>query len=297
MSNRVLREVRAALSALNPADVREQAERPVRVGLVASCGESFAVMEDFLAPSLQSQEKRIGALQSVYRIGEDAGADEVDFILAEQGMAVEGTDQKAVVFNSRNPHYTILDVLDTNENLHLPLARLFAPFRGPVSDEIIGRIARENALCALVTALPSALTGWISAPLAFGEFASDTTVITGNQIRMAFLLAAAADLEPGYAEQKTEIGTIIAGAFGFRSLARALASRIPLGGGLVPKAAIAFAGTWVAGKSLERLYQFGYHLSREERGDALTDAYQRGKLIAQAMLDAWRSYPAAAAHA
>ncbi len=296
MTNRILREVRSALSALNPADVRQQAERPIRVGLIASCGESFAVMEDFLAPSMQSQEKRIGALQSVYRIGEDATEDEVDFILVEQGMPVEGIHH-AFVFNSRHPRYTVQDVLDSFDGLHLQLARLFAPFRGPVSDEIIGRIARENALCALITALPSAITGLLSTPLAVGEFASDTTVITGNQIRMAFLLAAAADREPGYAEQKTEIASLIAGAFGFRSLARTLASRIPLGGGLVPKAAIAFAGTWVAGKSLEHLYQFGYHLSREERGDALADAYSRGKLIVQAMLDAWRSYPAVPAHA
>lgn len=292
MPTRILSEVRAALSALNPADVREIADRPVRLGLVASCGEAFAVMEDFLAPPTQSQEKRVTSLQSVYRIGEDAAPGEVDIILAEEGMPADY--ENAFVFNSRHPNYTVQDVIDANEPLHLPLARRFAPFLNEVADEIIGKIARENALFSLATALPSALAGWVSAPWAMGEFASDTTVLTGNQIRMAFLLAAASDRDPGYAEQKSEIASLIAGAFGFRAIARTLASKIPLGGGLIPKAAIAFAGTWVVGKSLERLYRLGYHLSREERGDALSEAYERGKFIASAMIDAWRAYPATA---
>lgn len=292
MPKRILREVRAALSALNPADVRQAADHPVRVGLVASCGEAFAVMEDFLAPPAQSQQKRVTSLQAVYRIGEDAGPGDVDIILAEEGMPADYPN--SFVFNSRYPRYTVQDVIDASPSLHLPLARRFAPFLDEVADEIIGKIARENALFSLATAMPGVLAGLVSGPWALGEFASDTAVLTGNQIRMAFLLAAASDRNPGYAEQKTEIASLIAGAFGFRSMARALASKVPLGGGLIPKAAIAFAGTWIAGKSLERVYRFGYHLSREERGDALADAFQRGKVIASAMLEAWRGYPAAA---
>ena len=42
----------------------------------------------------------------------------------------------------------------------------------------------------------------------------------------------------GYGEQKTEVASITAGAFGWRAVARELAGKIPLGGGLVPKAAI-----------------------------------------------------------
>ncbi|MEO8663248.1 MAG: hypothetical protein ABI693_32620 [Bryobacteraceae bacterium] len=290
MSTPILREVRAALSALNPADVRKAADRPVRIGLLASYGEAFAVMEDFLAPPELPQEKRIASLESVYRIGEDAGADDVDFILAEEGMRVD--EPNTYVFNTRHPRYTVLDVIDGHEDLQLPLARRFPAFRSEVSHEIVGKIARENAMCALATALPSAIAGWVSLPWAIGEFASDTTVLTGNQIRMAFLLAAASDREPGYAEQRTEVAMLIAGAFGFRSLARTLASKIPLGAGLLPKAAIAYAGTWVAGKSFEQLYRFGSHLSPDDRRDALAEAYDRGKFIVSAMLDAWRSYPA-----
>ena len=42
-------------------------------------------------------------------------------------------------------------------------------------------------------------------------------------------------------------------AFGWRALARELVGHIPLGGGLIPKGAIAYAGTYVVGKGLEYL--------------------------------------------
>ena len=98
-----------------------------------------------------------------------------------------------------------------------------------------------------------------------GEFASDTAFLTANQIRMAFLLAAANDRDIGYHEQRGEIASIILGAFGWRALARELVGKIPWGGGLVPKAAIAYAGTRVVGMSLERYYRLGKAYTRAER--------------------------------
>lgn len=285
MSNQILHEVRSALASLNPAEVIQSADHPLRIGLVASCGEAFATMEDFLAPPGQSPGKRELSLRSVYRIGEGDTPDDLDFVLCEAGMPA-GED--ALIFDSRHPIRTVREAIDRFPSLSLPLARRFEPFRAEVCDDIVGSVARENALFSLATALPNIVPFSFSMPWTVGEFASDATVLTANQIRMAFLLAAASDRNPGYREQKSEIASMIAGGFGWRSVARVLAGRIPLGGGLIPKAAIAFAGTWVAGKSLEILYRLGYPLSRDERGDALTDAFERGKYIAAAMLDAWR---------
>jgi len=58
----------------------------------------------------------------------------------------------------------------------------------------------------------------------------------------------------GYRQQKSEIAGVIAGAFGWRAIARQLIGKIPFGGGLIAKAAVAYAGTRVVGLSLERLY-------------------------------------------
>jgi hypothetical protein len=145
-------------------------------------------------------------------------------------------------------------------------------------------VARENALFSLATAIPDIIP-FISLPWAIGEFASDTAILTANQIRMAFLLAAASDRTVGYREQKGEIATIVAGAFGWRALARELVGKIPMGGGLLPKAAIAYAGTRVAGMSLERYYRLGRAYTRAERRLAYEDALERGKTFAASLLE------------
>ena len=106
-----------------------------------------------------------------------------------------------------------------------------------------------------------------------------------NQIRMGFLLAAASDREVGYREQRSEIASIAMGAFGWRALARELVGKVPFGGGLIPKAAIAWAGTFVAGLSLERLYRLGYGFTRVERRTAYEDAFENGKQIAGMLLE------------
>ena len=100
---------------------------------------------------------------------------------------------------------------------------------------------------------------------------------------------AANDRVVGYREQKAEIGSIVAGAIGWRSLARELAGKIPLGGGVIPKAAIAYAGTYVVGLSLERLYRLGEGYTRKERQEAYEDAFHRGKGIAAMLLDRLRN--------
>src|SRR6202042_1996018 len=98
------------------------------------------------------------------------------------------------------------------------------------------------------------------------------------------LIAAACNKEVGLQHQKAEALTIGASALGWRSLARELVGKIPLGGGLIPKGAIAYAGTRVVGLSLERFYRTGAAYSRRERRDAYEDALERGRKLAQDLL-------------
>jgi hypothetical protein len=110
-----------------------------------------------------------------------------------------------------------------------------------------------------------------------------------NQVRMAFLLAAASDRDIGYAEQKGQIGSIIAAAFGWRALARQLVGKIPAGGGLVSKGLVSFAGTYAVGKSLDRFFRFGQELTRDERKEYYDHAYDRGRSAVQEIVDRFRS--------
>jgi uncharacterized protein (DUF697 family) len=149
-------------------------------------------------------------------------------------------------------------------------------------ERTIQNVARENALFAVAAALPNVVPSLIELPWAFGEFASDTIFLTANQVRMAFLIAAASGHEIGFTHQKAAIGTIIAAAFGWRALARELAGKIPLGGGLIPKGAIAYAGTFAVGKALVRAYA-NQPFTKEQQRAVYDQAYQQGVEVAQAM--------------
>jgi hypothetical protein len=157
-----------------------------------------------------------------------------------------------------------------------------------VAKDIIWTVSQENALFSIATAIPSVIP-LVSLPWSVGEFASDTAVLTANQVRMAFMLAAASDRSVSYREQRAEIASLFAGAFGWRAIARELVGKIPFGGGVIPKAAIAFAGTYVIGASLERFYRVGYGFTPEERKQAYQQAIERGKEIAAGLLNSAKS--------
>jgi uncharacterized protein (DUF697 family) len=99
---------------------------------------------------------------------------------------------------------------------------------------------------------------------------------------MAFLIAAACGKEPGYSQRAAEILSIAASAFGWRALARELAGKIPFGGGIIPKGAIAYAGTFAVGKGLEHYHQAGAPLTRAQRKEVYQAAFERGKSVVEA---------------
>src|ERR1700722_4184040 len=69
MAVALVRQVKRALSNLNPRDLREAAERPVRVGLVASSAESLGRMETYLVPPHLSPERRAEVARMLVRGG------------------------------------------------------------------------------------------------------------------------------------------------------------------------------------------------------------------------------------
>jgi hypothetical protein len=286
MATHILQQIRKALNNLNPGDVRRLAERQLTIGLAASSSEALAAIEDFFVPRTVSHRRRQELVSVVHRIGDPGAPSRFDVEIIEEGLpAAPGCFQ----FSMHDPERVVREVLHEREDLALPLARLLPPFRKPVTQRIVRDVARENAGFSLLTALPDILPSALSLPWVAGEFASDTTVLTVNQVRMAFLLAAASDRKVGYIEQKAQIASIIASAFGWRALARQLMAKIPLGGGLIPKAAVAYAGTYVVGIGLERFYGRGYGLTRAERKLAYRKAFEDGRELARLLLEKARS--------
>jgi hypothetical protein len=277
----VYSQIKAALQNLSPEQVRELAGRPLTVGLIASSREAYAAMEDVLAPASLSRARRRELERVLYRVDDPAAPERFDLLLCESELV---SPPGAFPFDPADPQRAVREVVERRENLSLALARNFGPFRKAAIGKIVRSIAKENALFALVTALPDVVPNIIELPWAVGEFASDTAVLTMNQVRMAFLIAAASDRDVGYREQRAQIAGIVGGAFGWRALARELVGKIPFGGGLIPKAAIAYAGTYTVGVGLERLYRIGYGLAREERRRIYEEALERGKAIVSAVV-------------
>jgi hypothetical protein len=294
MANPIYLQIKEAFQHLNPAQVQELADRPLSIGIISSSGENFRQILDALLPPPTSRARRHEVARLLNRAGEH-DTDRYDLVLCdEELLCPEGAFQ----FSHSDPGRTIHEILSHRDDLGLALARSFHPFRKPVVDRIIRTVAKENAAFAVVSAVPNIIPSFIEIPWAIGEFASDTAFITMNQVRMTFLTAAASNQDVGYKEQRAQIAAVVGGAFGWRALARELVGKVPFGGGLVPKAAIAYAGTYTMGIGLERFYRIGYGMTRAERKEVYEDAFERGKKIVASIIESARiggSQPAAGA--
>jgi hypothetical protein len=284
MSVVALAGIRNAVRNLNPAKVRELSERQLNIALYAQTNEAYRQMEDFFLEGL-FERRRKESLEALTRGPAPQHALRYDLAIYDEGVVAPA---RALVFHRREPQLLVKRILSKHEDLAVPLARHFEVFRRPYVEHLVKKISRENALFSMATALPDIIPSLIEVPWAIAEFTSDTAFITMNQIRMAFLLAAASDRQVGYLEQKSEIAAVIASAFGWRAIARQLAGKIPFGGGLISKAAIAYAGTRVVGGSIERFYRIGYGYSREERESLYSQTFQQGTKVAKQILRAVR---------
>ena len=274
-----IKQAKAAFGMLNPDEVRRRAERPLHIGLVASSEAGYSEMEDFLAPPTLPREKRIELMGFVHRAGDQDVPAKVDVVLYQGGLAVPGG---AFTYLRQDPDSTVRAILASDDELSLALARKFPAFRKTVVDNIIQSVARENAMFAIATALPNILPNLMELPWAFGEFASDTAFLTANQVRMAFQIGAACGCDIGFANQKAAVVSIVGSAFGWRALARELAGKIPLGEGLIPKGAIAYAGTFVVGKAIQH-FQNGEALSKDEQEAVYRTALDHGRTVAESL--------------
>lgn len=150
---------------------------------------------------------------------------------------------------------------------HLPLLRPF------VVKRVVKDVSMENAVVAVTTAIGSVLPTPLLPLIGIAETASDMVILTGNQVRMLFILGAIYGEPVGYVHQWREISSIVGAAFGWRSLARALVGMIPFGAGLLPKGAVAYAGTTAVGEGIIFFYTTGRHMTGTEAREAFKNAY------------------------
>jgi uncharacterized protein (DUF697 family) len=108
--------------------------------------------------------------------------------------------------------------------------------------------------------------------IVLGAFASagDMMAITGIQMTLMLNIGATYGRDPDL-NQIWELLPIVGGGFGWRALARELSGFIPVGG-IVLKAAIAYAGTVVVGEGVGYFYRHGRHMGVEDAARVYEDA-------------------------
>jgi hypothetical protein len=276
-----LRQARAAFTHLNPEEVRHLAGQNLLIGLIAASEAGYAAMEEILVPASVPADQRVVARGRIFRGGDPAAPPSVDLVLYDQGI---DAPRDSYILHRDNPKATVDAILHDKSEYEIPLARCFPGLRRYIVDGIIQAIAKENALFAVATALPDLIPNLGEIPWAFGEWASDTAFLTANQVRLAFLIAAACGKEVGFGAQKAELLSIGVSAFGWRALARELAGKIPFGGGMVAKGGIAYAATVLVGKSLEFLHREQVGFSPQLKRKTYRDALERGRELARGWL-------------
>jgi uncharacterized protein (DUF697 family) len=162
--------------------------------------------------------------------------------------------------------------------MRLALARHLVPLREPLFAELIEETARTNAMYALTTGLAEVVPV-LDVPLNL----ADIVVLTKNQLVMSYRIALAAGKKGTPRELLGEVLGVIGAGFLFRQGARQLVGLIPVAG-IVPKVAVAYAGTLAIGKAVVAWAAYGTALEPGAVKKLYRQALSRGKDMAQALV-------------
>jgi uncharacterized protein (DUF697 family) len=157
------------------------------------------------------------------------------------------------------------------EELHLPLSR-HVPLARPIySKRLTDETAKANAIYAASTALGGVIPV-VNVPLNV----ADMMILTKNQLVMAYKLALAYGKTGVPMSVMTEMIGVLGSGFFFRQVARGLVGFIP-GWGIVPKIAIAYAGTYLVGQGVNVWLRDGEKVTQRELERFYSEALTRGK--------------------
>lgn len=161
---------------------------------------------------------------------------------------------------------------------HVPLARAFPLFRVPVAKRMTNDTCLSNAAYSFSTGLAEIVPG-LGIPLTV----ADIIVLTKMQAFLVYKLGLALGYSIHWQDYVAEFGGVLGGGFLWRQIARSLVGLIPLYG-IVPKVAIAYAGTYVVGQVVLSWYLTGRHLSKSEMKALFSESLRRGRDAARRLL-------------
>lgn len=169
-------------------------------------------------------------------------------------------------------------VLEALPERHPALARRYPIFRLSVARRLITETSSANATYSIGTGIAE-----IVPALNIPFNVADVIVLTKNQALMVYKLGLILGLSTRWEDHAAELGGVVGAGFLWRQVARQLIGLIPAWG-IVPKVAIAYAGTYAVGEAILRWYQTGHKASGQGMKEIYADALARGKQVAQSLI-------------
>jgi uncharacterized protein (DUF697 family) len=263
--------------------LRESFERPVSVRVLGSDYAAAQRVARLIEPDPAAGEISAGVLGHQWRERADvyvvavAGAIEPDARRALSDLSVGETPLVLVQSESaadmlvlgvpEERVVTLSDLMGDDEarvrlfnvlvqaapEVLLSAGRRHVLLREPVAEHIIRDTARVNAQFAALSSLPATL------PLVGGLVGdmADILVLTKNQVLLIFKLAGLYGRDLELRHLVMEILPVVGGAFFWRSTARMLLGLLPTIFSLLPKALVAYIGTYLVGELARYYYRFG----------------------------------------
>ena len=246
--------------------------------IAALAGQPLAAVivtrDPALSVPLASAERRLAASASVLTVvvGDTSPAARVVRGVERGRVAVAALDASSLT-------QIVTALLElVSDDQQVALASQFPPMRPVVFARIIERTARANASFALTTGLAESIP-LLTAPLNLG----DIVVLTKNQLMMCYRIALAAGRDEEPRKMMTEILGVLGGGVLFRQIARQLVGLIPIAG-ILPKVAIAYAGTAAIGRAMAAWTTEGRQITVEAVNHYSREALDKGRQLASHMV-------------
>ena len=166
----------------------------------------------------------------------------------------------------------LIDIVDVDQRI--ALAAQLPPLRPTVYSRTIDETARANASFALTTGVAEVIP-LLNAPLNLG----DMVVLTKNQLMMCYRIALASGRDAEPRALMTEILGVLGGGVLFRQAARGLVGLIPVIG-VVPKVAIAYAGTHAIGRAMVLWTVDGRQVTSDLVAKYSRESLEKGRALA-----------------
>ena len=158
------------------------------------------------------------------------------------------------------------------------LARHLPMLREPVSRKLIEDTCFINAAYCLASGLAE-----MNILLTVPFNVADMVVLTKNQGLMAYKLALAFDLPSNWRQTIPKLTTVVGTGFLWRTIARQLVGLVPVIG-VVPKVAVAYAGTYAIGQAIYRWCANNEKVSPQILRIMYPKALERGREVALSMV-------------